>query len=310
MDALVLSFHVVLPLFFMMALGYFVRCINLVDEKSFKVMNNLVFRVFLPLMLFSNIYHTHTQIEGKLIAFAVIAVLSLFIILCCMIPLIEKDNRKRGVMIQGIMRSNFVIFGLPVAISVFGEENAGVPSMMIAVVIPMFNILSVLVLELYRGGRIDFRRIIRGLVTNPLIIASVLGLTMMGFHITLPYVVDKTITDLAGIATPLALIILGGSIHFDKVKQNLRQLAVTLTGRLVIVPLILVPIAAIMGFRGVELLSVFIMAGAPTAVSSFTMAEQMEADGELAGQIVVFGSTFCIITIFLWIFCLKQIGLI
>ena len=100
------------------------------------------------------------------------------------------------------------------------------------------------------------------------------------------------------------------SVVFDKVKQNLRQLAVTLTGRLVIVPLILVPIAAIMGFRGVELLSVFIMAGAPTAVSSFTMAEQMEADGELAGQIVVFGSTFCIITIFLWIFCLKQIGLI
>lgn len=109
------------------------------------------------------------------------------------------------------------------------------------------------------------------------------------------------------IATPLALVVLGGSFRIEKINKNLKPLIIGVIGKLIIVPLIFIPIAIYLGFRGIELASVMIMLSAPVAVSSFTMAEQMEADGELAAQLVVFTSMFSVLTIFIYIFVMKQL---
>lgn len=110
------------------------------------------------------------------------------------------------------------------------------------------------------------------------------------------------------IATPLALAVLGGSFKIEKINKNIRQLIIGIVGKLIIVPLIFIPIAIYLGFRNVELASVMIMLSAPVAVSSFTMAEQMDADGDLAAQLVVFTSILSVITIFIYIFVMKQLG--
>ena len=81
-------------------------------------------------------------------------------------------------------------------------------------------------------------------------------------------------------------------------------------GKLVLVPLVFLAISYAFGFRDISLLSLMIMFAAPTAVSSFQMAKQMDGDGDLAGQIVVFTSAFSIVTVFGWIFLLKQFSLI
>ncbi len=70
------------------------------------------------------------------------------------------------------------------------------------------------------------------------------------------------------------------------------------------------PISIWLGFRDVELLGLMLIFASPTAISSFTMAQKMDADSDLAAQIVVFTSAFCILTVFLWIFLLKQFSLI
>ena len=228
--------------------------------------------------------------------------------MCIIIPLIEKENRKRGVLIQTIFRSNFVLFGIPVVLSLFGDQGAGITSLLIMVVVPLFNFLAVIVLEVFRGGEISIEDIARGIIKNPLIISSVLGLIMMLMEIKLPIFLEKTIGDISKIATPLALIILGGSFEFNKIKGNIRNIFIGVVGRLIIIPSIFVPIAITMGFRNVELASVLIMFSAPTAVSSFTMAQQMDADSELAGQLVVFTTGFSIVTIFFWILVVKELG--
>ena len=138
-----------------------------------------------------------------------------FLLLFIIIPLLEKDNRKRGVIIQGIFRSNFVIFGVPVCEALFGQNATGVASMLIAVVVPLFNFLAVICLEIYRGGNINFKKIIKGIITNPLIIASIIGLFFIYFKIKLPAPIEKTINDISKIATPLAFILLGSSFTFS-----------------------------------------------------------------------------------------------
>jgi predicted permease len=295
-----------------MLLGYFLKYIKMVDDKSLKIMNNLVFRVFLPLMLFKNVYNTDLKsvFDLKLTVFTLTGLLALYIALFIIIPLTEKENKKRGVLIQAIFRSNFIIFGIPITESILGKNQAGVTSLLIAFVIPMYNLLSVVALETFRGGKLDLKKTLKGIATNPLIIASLLGLFFLITGFKLPMVLEDTVSDISGIATPLALVVLGGSFTFTAVKGNLKQIIMGVAGRLLIVPLIFIPLSILMGFRGTELVTLMVLFAAPTAVSSFTMAQQMGADSDLACQLVVFDSTLSLITIFLWVFSLMQFGFI
>lgn len=312
MENLILSLNVVLPLFITMSLGYFLKYLNMFDNNTLDTMNNITFKSFLPMLLFYNIYKTDLQgvFNLKLMIFSATCVIALYLILYLIVPLIEKDNKKRGALLQGLFRSNFVIFGLPITESLFGSEKVGVAALLIAVIVPLFNILSVLALETFRGSKPDFRKISIGIIKNPLIIASCLGILTLLLKIKIPTAIEKTISDVSKIATPLSLILLGASFKFDNIKKYIKQTTIAVVGKTILTPCIILPICIMFGYRGVELSTLMIIFAAPTAISSFTMAQQMDSDSDLAGQIVVFTSAFCVVTVFMWIFILKQSHLI
>lgn len=312
MDNLILSFNVVLPLFLSIALGYALRCMRMLDAPTQKSLNRLCFKVFLPIYLFNSIYTTDMALsfQPRLAALAVFGVLGIFVFLMLWIPAIEPDNAKRGVMVQAIFRSNFVLFGLPVAASLCGEENLGATSLLVAIVVPLFNVLAVVCLEFFRGGSPDMKKILRGIACNPLIIASALGIAMNMLGLPLPSAVKKSIVDLGRIATPLSLVALGAGFQFGRIQGYIRQLIICVCGKLIVCPLIMVTIAAVLGLRAETLVPVLALFGSPVAVSSYTMAEQMEGDGVLAASAVVLTAVFSIVTMFLFIFAVKQLGLV
>ena len=309
MANLILAFNVVLPLFLCIVLGYFLRAIGMIKEITQKDLNRLCFKVFLPIYLFNSIYTTDLAVafDGRLVIFAVCGVVGLFLLLMLLIPRIEKENPRRGVMVQAIFRSNFVLYGLPVATSICGEAHIGPTSLLISIVVPIYNVLAVVCLEWFRGGKPDGKKILRGIVTNPLIIASILGVAANLLKLPLPSGVQKCVTDLGRVATPLSLVALGADFKFNKVHGIRKQLILSVAGKLVMAPLVMVTLGILLGFRGDYLVPVLIMFGAPTAVSSYTMAQQMEGDGTLAASVVVFTTAFSILTIFLWVFFLKQL---
>lgn len=312
MDNLILSFNVVLPIFLCILLGYFLRRIHMVDTPSLNVMNKLCFKVFLPIYLFNNIATTNlaAAFNGKLLAVAYLGVIAQFILLMLLIPRLEKENPRRGVLIQAMFRSNFALFGLPLALSLCGTEKVGPTSILVGFTVPLFNILAVVSLESFRGGKPSIKKMAKGIATNPLIIASLLGIAFNLLDFTLPGAVQKSVNDLGGVATPLSLVALGGSFTVSKVKEYKKQLTIGVLGRLVFSPLIMVSAGILLGFRNELLIPLLIMSGAPTAVSSFPMAQQMDGDGELAAGLVVFTSALAILSMFLWIFVLKQLGMI
>ena len=312
MDNLILSFNVVSPLFLIMSLGYYLKSKNLLDFKTLSVMNSVCFKVFLPLLLFYNIYKSDikSSFNPKLMIFSVSCILILFLFLMLVIPKLEKDNSKRGVMIQGIFRSNFVIFGMPVATAIYGDGNIGTTALLIAVIVPLFNLLSVISLEVFRDGDIDYKKILKGIITNPLIIASFIGIIFVLFKLKLPTFLEKSVSDVSKIATPLSLILLGGSFSLSHVASYLKKTVFIVSSKLVLVPLIFIPISIAFSFRGIELLTLLLVFASPVAVSSFQMAKQMDGDSILAEQSIVFSCLFCIPTVFLWIVTLKQFALI
>lgn len=312
MQNFMLSIQIVLPLFLSISYGYFLKRIGVLEEKLLFKINGIVFHAFFPLLMFQNIYHTKIEnvMNIKLICFAVLFLFLLVGILCVVIPKVEKENTKRGVLIQAVYRSNFIIFGLFLVSSLYGEEKTGITSVMIAVIVPLFNMIAVVVLEIFRGGTIHFISIVKKVLKNPLIIGAIFGITAMILSIKLPKPVEETIKSFSSITTPLALVVLGGTFRFSVFHKYIKQLFIGIIGRLIIVPFVGISIGILLGFRNVELVSLLAMTASPVAISSYPMAEQMGGDGELAGQLVIWTSALSIVTIFLWIFGLKQFQMI
>lgn len=312
MQNLIVSFNAIAPLFVLIVIGFFIRRRGFVRDEALPQMNNLAFTIFLPALLFNNLYSTDVRsaFSPKLLVYAVFSALAVYVLAVVCVCAFEKDSKSRGAMIQAIYRSNFVLLGLPVVQALFAGQDLGVTSVVVAVIVPIFNVLAVITLEVFRGGHVQWKKVLIGIVKNPLIIGSCLGFACMALGITLPVFLHSSIKSLAAAATPLALVVLGASIHLDMIADNKRNLVICVLGRLVVSPLIFATGGVLLGFRGIELATLLAMLAAPTAVSSFTMAQQMDSNGELAAEAVVMTSGFSCITMFLWIFVFKQMGLI
>ncbi|MEG1527359.1 MAG: AEC family transporter [Erysipelotrichaceae bacterium] len=311
MNELVLAFNVVFPLCLMMSLGYLLRMLHVLKEPLISQLTRLCFQVFLPFLLFINVYQSDFEeiFKPKLIGYATSIVFITFIVVSIIASKCVKQTNRKGVVIQGIFRSNYILFGLPIAAALFGKENTGTTAVLIAFVVPLFNVLSIIILDIYKEGKINCKRTLKDILKNPLIIASFLAFVFIILHIQLPTAIITTIEDIAGIATPLALLALGAGFAFKAAGTNLNLLMIVAACKLVIVPLIWIPISLMLGFKGMELGAIMTLLAAPTAVSSFTMAESMKGDSELAGQIVVITSTLSIVTLFMWITILKMFHL-
>ena len=299
-----------------MVLGYLlVNYTSLADRKLTKQTNAIVFKIFLPCMLFYNVYQSdigaeiHSRI--KLCIWAAGGLLILFVLLCLIVPKVVKQENQQGVVIQGIFRSNYVIFGVAVVQNMYGVKSTTTAAILSAILVPMYNFLAVVALSIFGEKReAEWKKIILDIVKNPLIISSVLGIIFSLLGIRLPTAVDTTVQDLAKLSTPIAFMILGGDLDFSKVKGNLKVASVVLTIKLVILPLIMIPMIVMMGYRDADLLSGLLAYQTPVAVSSYIMAQQAGADGQLAGQLVVFSSVLSIFTLFVTILILRTIGLL
>jgi len=316
LENIIVSFNVIAPVFFLMVLGYLlVNYTSLADRKLTKQANAIVFKIFLPCMLFYNVYQSdigaeiHSRI--KLCIWAAGGLLILFVLLCLIVPKVVKQENQQGVVIQGIFRSNYVIFGVAVVQNMYGVKSTTTAAILSAILVPMYNFLAVVALSIFGEKReTDWKKIILDIVKNPLIISSVLGIIFSLLGIRLPTAVDTTVQDLAKLSTPIAFMILGGDLDFSKVKGNLKVASAVLTIKLVILPLIMIPLIVMMGYRDADLLSGLLAYQTPVAVSSYIMAQQAGADGQLAGQLVVFSSVLSIFTLFVTILILRTIGLL
>jgi len=312
MENLIFSFNVLLPLIIEISLGFMLKITGIIDPHTSKAVNKMVFKLFLPVMLFNNLYTSEVShsFNPLLMVFAITAVLLTVLMLCIIVPKIEKDKTKHGAIIQGMFRSNFAIFGVPLSISIAGEVIKSSVSVAVAVVVFLFNILAVVILEAYNHKNPDIKSIFKSIVTNPLIISCVLGLAALLTGIHFPASVNKTLSGISSVATPLGLIILGASINLPSVKLNFKRLVWILAGKLIIIPLTVLTVAIIIGFKGGDIAILLAIFASPTAISSYPMAVEMGHDGDLAAQIVMFGTLICIITMFFFIFALKQISVI
>ncbi|MGB8455899.1 MAG: AEC family transporter [Anaerocolumna sp.] len=313
MEGFLLSFKVVFPMCILMVLGYLLkRGIHLTDA-TLKQINKMIFTIFLPVVLFRNIYTSDliADVNPLLLVFGGIASTTTFFILYFLMPHFVKNRRDAATMVQGIFRSNNVLFGLTIVESIYpGGEVLGMISVLAAFTVFIYNILVVFLFESYRDAKMNIRKVMTGVIKNPMIIGIIVGILLLFSGIKLPDMVMDVVSDVGGIATPLALIVLGGTFTFQGINRYRSKLIVSALGKLIVIPALVLPIAVLIGFRGPELVALMALFSSPTAVASFTMSDQMGGNGELAALIIVATSICSVFTLFLWTFLGNLCGMI
>ncbi len=314
--------NAILPIVLLVFFGYLLKKIHLVNEEFLEKANTLCFKVCIPFMLFFNIAFidksAFDNINLNLILYGVLSILALFFIGLLIVILFVKDNKQKGVVLQCLFRSNYALIGLPLceflAPEAIKSECLGIASIMAAISVPLFNILAVIALSIFdkdENNKVDVLKILKKIITNPLIIGVVTGLLILGLRMILvsnginatkANLSDNFVYDFINmvqrLATPLALIVLGGRFKFYSIKKLAPQIALGTILRTIFVPAICLTIAYLLGFRQVEFPTLIALFSTPVAVSSVPMAQEMKQDAELAGQLVVWTSIISIISLF------------
>ena len=330
------SFNAVMPILLMMMLGYFLRSVHFADEAFFKKANTLVFKVFLPVLLFVNVYEIESlsKVNWGVVVYTVAIVVVLCLTGLVLTKLLFRERSKIGPLCQCSFRSNYAIIGIPLAEALGGSEAVGFACVLSAAAIPMFNILAVIILSHYSDDdhSASVKDTVKKTATNPLIIGVLLGVIVIAIRSALPLnsegeVVFSIMRDMpffysalktiAKGTTALALIVLGARFDFSKVSSLLGEIIFGTVMRLLIAPLVGIGTGMLISantnlinLTSVEYPALFSLFASPIAVSSAVMVGEIGGDEQLAGQLVVWTSVFSMFTMFGIIFTMKTFGLI
>ena len=312
---LIFSFNAVIPIFLVMLLGLVVRRMNIVDASATKQMNSLVFKVALPIMLFKTVYGSDysQMLDRKFMLFLIISVIAFFFI-CWLIAIkLIDDDKKKGAFVQGCFRGNYAILGIALSAEVLGF----MPSIAITgviIIVPLFNILSVIILTIYGEQKVESKNIvitiIKSIVTNPLIIGIFAGIVLTLLNIEIIPLLNTPLGMVSSLATPFALLVIGASLDFSQVKERLKYTLAASALKLIIMPLIFVPLAILTGISTEGIVVLFVLYAAPTAIASYAMAAHMGTDEHLASNIVLLTSLISILTYTIGVYILRVIGIV
>ena len=333
---LVTATNAVLPIVLLILLGYWLRQIGFLSADFVKIGNKLVFNLCLPCMLFINVYDIDgfDAIAWDVPIYAVVMVFLLFLMGLGIAVVTTKSAKKRGAIAQAVFRSNTAIIGLTLAASLGGSEAVAVAAVVSAFTVAAFNILAVFALTVFSEdggkGKIDFGKICKNIAKNPLIIAIALGMvflllrrlqeTLFGEPVFLLRrdlkFLYTALNNLKSIASPFALLVMGGQFTFSAVKELWKEIVSGTIGRLILAPLVGIGMAIVLTNMGIlscgvnEYPALIALFGSPVAVSSAVMAGQMGSDEQLATQLVVWTSIGSIVTIFATVCILMAMGLL
>lgn len=313
MENLIFSLNATVPVFLMMVLGFGLRRVGLLDDAFAAKLNKLVFVVALPVLLFNQLSKTDfvAAWDTKFVLFCFGATL-LSIGICFVIARLLCKAADRGEFVQAAYRSSAAILGIAYTQNIYGD--AGMSPLMIIGSVPLYNIMAVVVLSVSADAGSDHKaaiaKTLRGIVTNPIILGIIAGLAWSLTGVTMPNMVDKTLTNVGNLATPLGLLALGASIRPEDVKGKLKLACCTSFMKLVGLCCVFLPVAVQLGFRDAKLVAIMVMLSSPTTVSSFVMARNMGHDGTLTANAVVLSTVLSAFTLTFWIWLLRSLGLI
>jgi len=314
MENLLFIANIVVPVFIIVALGYFLRQKKLINDNFVSLSSKIVFSVSLPVLIFIEISKIDLDVilDFKLILFVYAGTIISFLLIWFLSAPFIKNGKDRAAFIQGSFRGNFAVVGLALILNIYGPEKLGKASLVLAFTVPLYNVLAVIALTVpvRKEKNLDLKKTIFEIIKNPLILGVLFALPFSYFKIPVNEMLLKSANYIAALALPLALLGIGGFLNFDDIKEGLKLTSISTVIKIILIPLAATYVAYELGFVADDLGIIFILFACPTAIASFIMAEAMGVNSKLAGNILLITTMFSVITIAVGLFILRENGLI
>lgn len=290
------------------------RKLGWMDEVFAAKMNKFVFLVPLPVLLFEQLatvdFSEVWDIKFILFCFVVTAI---SITISTLISLLWKDRSVKGEFIQATYRSSAALLGIAFIQNIYG--TAGMAPLMIIGSVPLYNIMAVVVLSLFKPGNNSFdkalvKKTLKGIATNPIIIGIVAGFVWSALKLPMPSILHKTVSSIGATATPMGLMSMGATFEMKKATSKMKPTLVAVFMKLVGFCAIFLPMAALLGFRNEELIAILVMLGSATTVSCFVMARNMGHEGTLSSGVIMMTTLLSAFTLTMWLDVLRSFGLV
>lgn len=314
MENLIFSLNATVPVFLMMLLGMLFRKLGWIDEAFASKMNQFVFLVPLPVLVFHDLAAADIGDvwNFRFVAFCFL-VTAASIAICAVLSCFLKEKSQRGEFIQASYRSSAALLGIALTTNIYGD--AGLVPLMIIGSVPLYNIMAVVVLSLTSPAKDApkkglWKSTLKGIVTNPIILGIAAGLLWSVLRLPFPPILEKTVSSLGDLAAPLGLIAMGATFRLDKAVGQAKPAIAASVIKLVGFCVLFLPLSVRMGFREEELVAILIMLGSATTVSCYVMAKNMGHEGTLTSSAVMLTTLFSAFTITGWLFLLKSLGLL
>ncbi len=312
MSDLLYTAEIVAPVFVMVALGGVLRRAGIVDEPFNATASKAVFNAALPAMVFRELSSvSFGEIFNPAMAlFVFVAVPLMFVIGWAISVIFCSNGRDQGAFIQGAVRGNFAVVGFAFIRNAFGEQALGRAALVLAIIMPLYNVLSILALTLplRRENAYGWKDTMKSIVANPLILALAAALPFSVFQFPIHSIVRRSVDYAASMTLPLALISIGSSLSFKRIQEKKTLTLAASAIKLILMPFLGTAAALLVGFRGEELGILFFLFAAPSAIAGYIMAYAMDSNGPLAGDIVFATTVASTVTISLGVFLLRHLG--
>ena len=314
MENLIFSLNATIPIFLMMLLGMLFRKLGWMDEVFAAKMNKFVFLVPLPVLLFEQLatvdFSEVWDIKFIIFCFVVTAI---SITISTLISLLWKDRSIKGEFIQATYRSSAALLGIAFIQNIYG--TVGMAPLMIIGSVPLYNIMAVVVLSVFKPGNNSFdkalvKKTLKGIATNPIIIGIVAGFVWSALKLPMPLILHKTVSSIGATATPMGLMSMGATFELRKATSKMKPTIVAVFMKLVGFCAVFLPVAAVLGFRNEELIAILVMLGSATTVSSFVMARNMGHEGTLSSGVIMMTTLLSAFTLTMWLDVLRSFGLV
>ncbi len=302
---------IVLPVFLVVGLGFSLKGSGLVDAEFLFRLNRLIYYVALPALLFYKIATADfsSSFNPRLLAGMVLSTVAVFAVSYLYTVLRRYPMTARGAFTQAAFRGNVFYIGLAIVFNAYGSEGFAIAGILIGFLVPLMNGLAVLALLLPQRRRdIRFGKTfwLAQFILNPLIIASIAGIAWSFFKVPLPLVFDRTLAILTGMSLPLALLSIGASFSFAKLRGEIHKVVMACSIKIVWMPILASIILVMLGVSGMELGIGVVLAASPTATASYIMAQQLHSDAELSGSIIMLSTLLSLITYSVALFMLRS----
>ncbi|AZN68316.1 AEC family transporter [Acinetobacter haemolyticus] len=279
------------PLVALIASGYLFKKYHFLSQDFWAGAEKLNYYILFPALLFNTL--STTKVDFQSLSTAIFAMFFVVLLVTASMYVLRMfwniQPARFGVHVQSLVRFNTYI-GLALVASLFQKEGMAILVILLALCIPLVNVISVLALT--SKEQMAVKPVLIALLKNPLIVSCIVGGVVNILNIPIWDGLSSLIKLFSASSLPLGLLCVGAALQFMQMKKDIVVLVADTFARLLAVPALAFAVCTWLGLPSLQTQILVVFFALPTASAAYILTKVLCGDSQLMAAVISF-QTLC-----------------